>query len=336
MTEPAPSSRRVTMRDVASAAGVSPMTVSYALRNHPRVSAATAGRIQQLAGEMGYQVDPDTSRCLARVASRGRGVRESIAFLHYGSGAREQELQHLAERRAKPRGMGVLGIWLGQEGMTVQRGMDILAARGIRGVLIGNRGVGEEHPFPDCGAFSAVELGQTHMESTLPRVLGNHYGNTRQVLAQVFQAGFQRPGLVCYTHHDRSYQGCMRAAFAVDSRADGRPFPVWMEEKWDSEGFRAWLQAEQPDVLFSCVPEAQAELGEAKRIGWVEYHDETLPREGVATLQEDRVAKINRAVDMVLGRMARGETGGGHPSTQTLIDGCWIPGHLGAGGGKKP
>ena len=44
----------VTIRDIAKVAGVSPSTVSRALTNHPRISAVTKERIQQLAQEMGY------------------------------------------------------------------------------------------------------------------------------------------------------------------------------------------------------------------------------------------------------------------------------------------
>jgi len=302
------------------------MTVSYALRNHPRVSAATTARIQQLARDMNYQVDPDTSRCLARVASRGRGIRETIAFLHYGSGPREQELQRIAEKRAGERGMGVLGLWLGQKGMTVDRALGILDARGIRGVLIGNRGLLEEVDFPDCSHLSAVELGQTHPESRLPRVLGNHYGNTRVVLDQVARAGYARPGLVCLAHQDDGYQGLLRAAFATQSSLESTGYPVWIPETWCPDGFRAWIQKEKPDVLFSSCNQVKTELLDQKGIGLVEYHDETAPGKGIATLQEHRTAKIERAVDLVLNRMARGETGDCDPPTQTLIDGQWIPG----------
>ncbi len=48
---------RVTMRDVARAVGVSPMTVSRALREDATVSAQTRARIRQVADELGYVYD---------------------------------------------------------------------------------------------------------------------------------------------------------------------------------------------------------------------------------------------------------------------------------------
>jgi len=50
-------SPRVTMRDVARAVGVSPMTVSRALRDDETVSADTRNRIRQVADDLGYVYD---------------------------------------------------------------------------------------------------------------------------------------------------------------------------------------------------------------------------------------------------------------------------------------
>ncbi|WP_299149577.1 LacI family DNA-binding transcriptional regulator [uncultured Tateyamaria sp.] len=50
-------STRVTMRDVAEAVGMSPMTVSRALREDRTVSAKTRARVRQIADELGYVYD---------------------------------------------------------------------------------------------------------------------------------------------------------------------------------------------------------------------------------------------------------------------------------------
>src|SRR5438874_7622879 len=57
MKKPA-SASRVTLKDIARAAGVSHVAVSLALRNHPRIGEATRERIQSMAREMGYQPNP--------------------------------------------------------------------------------------------------------------------------------------------------------------------------------------------------------------------------------------------------------------------------------------
>jgi LacI family transcriptional regulator, repressor for deo operon, udp, cdd, tsx, nupC, and nupG len=52
----------VRLEDVAKLAGVSPATVSRALRGLPRVSEATRTRIIQIAEELGYVISPSASR----------------------------------------------------------------------------------------------------------------------------------------------------------------------------------------------------------------------------------------------------------------------------------
>ena len=208
------------MRDLATMAGVSPMTVSYALRNHPRVSMETRDRIQALAAQVGYSVDPETSRCLSRVASRGRGIKEGIGFLHFVDNDRERDLQWLAEERAGQRGFSVEGLWLRERGLEIRRALEILESRGIRGLLVGNLHGEGEGSLPDLYQFSAVELGLTHPNSQLPRVLGNHFGNACRVLDRLFDYGYQRPGLVCLKSQDDVYQGQLRAAFSVRSPRD--------------------------------------------------------------------------------------------------------------------
>lgn len=61
-----PRSARRTLQDVADAAGLSLAATSYALRG-ARGSAATIERVQALAGELGYRVDP-----IARALASGR------------------------------------------------------------------------------------------------------------------------------------------------------------------------------------------------------------------------------------------------------------------------
>jgi DNA-binding LacI/PurR family transcriptional regulator len=64
-------SRRVTLRDVAAASGVSPATVSFVLRGSPgqTISAATQARVRQAAHDLGY-VPHGIARALREGSSR--------------------------------------------------------------------------------------------------------------------------------------------------------------------------------------------------------------------------------------------------------------------------
>lgn len=57
----------ITLRTIAKAAGVTPTTVSLALRHHPRISAPTGERIRSLARSLGYRPNAEISRIMSRI-----------------------------------------------------------------------------------------------------------------------------------------------------------------------------------------------------------------------------------------------------------------------------
>ncbi|HMV50227.1 MAG TPA: LacI family DNA-binding transcriptional regulator [Blastocatellia bacterium] len=65
--------KKVTIRDVAAKLGLSAMTVSLALRDHPRIPAETKGRIRAAMDKLGYRPNP-VARALATGKSNLLGV----------------------------------------------------------------------------------------------------------------------------------------------------------------------------------------------------------------------------------------------------------------------
>jgi|GEM_PF-1419914 LacI family transcriptional regulator len=65
--------KKVTLRDVAAKLGLSAMTVSLALRDHPRISAETKQRIRVAMDKLGYRPNP-VARALATGKSNLLGV----------------------------------------------------------------------------------------------------------------------------------------------------------------------------------------------------------------------------------------------------------------------
>ena len=80
---------KVSLKDIAAAAGLSTMAVSYALRNSDQVSEATKKKVARIAKKLGYRPDPEIARYMDYLR-RGRpsGVFHStIGFLNFHDNA---------------------------------------------------------------------------------------------------------------------------------------------------------------------------------------------------------------------------------------------------------
>jgi LacI family transcriptional regulator len=129
----------VTQKDLALQLGLTPATVSMALRNHPRIGAATRARVQALAAELGYVVNPAFSRRGAmRHDQRPRPVMPLGVILQknprYAAG-------NLAYQNEVRRVAGRLGynanFYFHEAGDNAARLGEILYLRGVEAVLVG-------------------------------------------------------------------------------------------------------------------------------------------------------------------------------------------------------
>ena len=72
---------RATLQDVADRAGVHLSTVAFALRDHPRIPAATREHINAVARELGYRINPFVA-ALMQSRRLGRSVKHAtIGFV---------------------------------------------------------------------------------------------------------------------------------------------------------------------------------------------------------------------------------------------------------------
>jgi len=124
---------RVTLNDVAHAAGVSPITVSRALRGERAVDAELVARVQAAATTLGYVPDPAARALASRHSThvavlipllsnalfvdlleavqrtlRPAGYQTLIGITHYDEGEEEQLLREQLQHR--PAGLLVTGL----------------------------------------------------------------------------------------------------------------------------------------------------------------------------------------------------------------------------------
>ncbi|MEQ4720683.1 LacI family DNA-binding transcriptional regulator [Nonomuraea sp. B19D2] len=168
--------RRVTLKDVAARAGVSPMTASYTFNRPARVAPATRDRVRRAAGELGYRPD-----AVGRALKSGRTHQIGVVFSEHLTYAFDdpQAAQFLA---------GVAEVCVEED-----RGLTFIPTRG-------------DAADADRVLSAAVDGFVLWTTAEDDPVLAAIAGDPRPA---VIQGGPQRPGIACVTQDD------YRAALAV-------------------------------------------------------------------------------------------------------------------------
>lgn len=171
--------RRVTLKDVAARAGVSPMTASYAFTRPARVAAATRDRVHRAASELGYRPD-----AVGRALKSGRTQQIGVVFS-----------EHLAYAFDDPQAAQFLA---GVAEVCVEEGQGL--------TFIPTRGDAADAGRVLSAAVDGFVLWTTAEDDP---VLAAVAGDPRPA---VIQGGPPRQGIACVTQDD------YRAALAVASQ----------------------------------------------------------------------------------------------------------------------
>jgi LacI family transcriptional regulator len=332
--------RRITIRDVAREAGVHFTTVARALRDHPRLSAATRKRIKAIAIRLGYRPDPMMSALTAyRTRMKPPVYHGNIAWIINHTGRREwitHEIYTLyfegAARRAEELGYKLEEFWLHDEGMTPERATKILVARNIRGLLL--------CPQPRVGTvvqldwrqFSAVTLGYSLGSPALHRVATHTSDAMAFTIEQVRARGYRRPGLVLSSSSDGRIFNLWSGMFLTHQRRwpPGERVPVFLPETVTEKTFARWFEKYRPDVIVSQdlrIPGWLAARGcrIPADVGFVTPSLVSHPRD-LSGYDENSRPIGAAAMDLLAGMLQRNETGLPGIPYYLLVKGRWHEG----------
>lgn len=197
--------KRVLMKDVAARAGVSKNTVSLALRNSTRISAATRERVRKAAAELSYHVNPAWKQFRDQYR---HGHTEVIAYLVYEAASRhspearaDQWLTEYGEQ---------LGYRLGHFKLSAERGHQaelgrVLVNRGIRGVLLRPGHLAPEDLALPWEHFATVCVVGDPNRQFLHAVTHHYTRSLQTVLHLARDRGYRRPLLnVPHLNHERT------------------------------------------------------------------------------------------------------------------------------------
>ena len=245
--------------DIARAVGVSKAAVCYALRNQPGVSQETRARVLRMARKLGYAPD-------ARIASWMLRMREAkskdllpIAWLNSKPEKDAwNKIDYLspflegARLRALELGYRVEEIWVRQPGVTMQRVSQILAQRGIEGVIVSQPA---RHIRLDWTRLAAVSIDGSLLAPSLHRVMADHAFNLLLAIKSLKRLGYRRIGICFSEEVDRfSHHTCRATAcYIQETSAKSQQVPPLFYSGSSSVAQEklvlAWVRRTKPDVV---------------------------------------------------------------------------------------
>jgi len=333
------------VRYIAELAGVSPSAVSLALRNSPRISADTKGRILRVAQESGYAPDAKIVH-LMRHLRKPRALRQQACFgviSFYDSLRPWDKSRHLTRvyegmtRRAGELGYRLEPLWLRAPGMTYQRLRGILEARSIEGLLcFGSPDFAEEFPV-ELSQQAVVTLGLS-IRSPLHRITSHFYNDTVNALERVHQLGYLRPGLVLGSYEETRSAHAHSAAYlgwCEHVLGPGRALPVIRLNAVEEKPLLAWLAEHKPDVLiFVHLPDMVARLRALlkerrirvpRQLG-VAVLSHLVAGSGFSGLQQNQQLMGAWAVELLAARIANRDFGIPASPRIEMVESEWIEG----------
>lgn len=324
---------RPSLQHIADAARVSRMTVSLALRNHPRISPATRERIQRIARDLGYRPDPEIAKLMAHLRrSRPTSNRATIALLTTAGRPEPWRFnRHFARfyegamRRADELGYKLEEFWLKQPGLSSDRMAKILHTRSIEGLLVGPLARPSAHLSLDLSHFAAAEYGQNVWRPRLHRADHNQFQGMLLAMRKLQRLGYRRIGLAVLEGYDRRVWHTWEGAYLFcQQRADRQDrLPTFVAKNLDRPGFERWFDKHQPDVVIGSHLEIRDWTPRGTGFVYLDWLDESDNCAGICQ-HYDQIAAA--AVDLVAGQLQRHERGVPAQPKLVLTDGEWIDG----------
>ena len=330
----------ITLGAIAARAGVAKASVSYALRNHPKIPRATRERIQQVARELGYRPNPRVSGLMAHIRrAHARDHAEQIAFVWVHTTRAEarrdpflRETFRGVDERAHQMGFKLEQFFTTDPGMTDLRLEKILRARGIVGVVFSPVMTNEAalHLAWEWGHFAPAVVGNVAWTPELHHAGHHHYLAMRTVVMELAALGYRRPAaLIESTVHERNKHAWVAAFLAHHPRPAAARSLVRVLPRHEAGDVGAWVRKARPDALIVSdtdflrlrgVSEAARALGlPLLTLYWSEQ-----TARGIGGIDQCNALVAGHAIDLVVAQLNSNETGAPDLPRMMLFPGRWV------------
>jgi LacI family transcriptional regulator len=335
---------RPTLKAVATLAGVTPATVSMALRGSAKISPETTRRVKRVAASLGYQPDPTLAKLMSylrqgharEVATLGMiTVREKPAAWRENSHLRRYYDGALA--RGAELGFRIEELWLGAPNLTPKRMKEILLARGIEGLFVFSGYAWKYFQDFDFSPFACATYGRwTGSQRLMDRAGANYYLDMLRVVEELLQLGYRQPGLVLDAELDERTGRLYSAAYLVAAQSGRfrKTLPILCPVQLDEKAFLQWFKRHRPDAIIAHTPTS------AEYLRWLERAGVRVPADvGFTALdlslddpvhpsgtRQDSERIGSAVVDMIATKLQRNERGLPHHPQILLFESEWVPG----------
>jgi LacI family transcriptional regulator len=328
----------ITLQQIARAADCSLATVSYALRDDPRIRPETRTRVRQVAAELGYRPNPRFSALMSHIRkSRPVAAGERIAFVWVHTSRSEsardpflQRIFHGAKARAEALGYRLDEFWTAERGMNDRRLSQVLKSRGITGVLLSPVMHEAEVTLDlEWSHFAPAVIGSARWNPELHHAGHHHYLAMRMALERLAAAGCRRPMAILEADVNERARRAWEAAFPVfhpSRTAAGELLLIGIPG--DRRALARRLRKGRPDAF---VVSSEVVIHQLKAMGWAPPEDiptislhwvPTEPEIGGVDQSYDMIAA--NAVDLVVSQLNSNETGVPPWPRMLLFPGRWV------------
>lgn len=334
----------ITLETIANAANVGKSTVSLALRNHPKISEKTRTRVQQLARDMGYRINPLVSAHMAQIRGKvPQNARQTLGFIA-NRDLSEVEKDHLrplrqyyygARDRAHALGYHLDYYNLAGKGINEHRLSNTLVEREIHGIIIAplSDGRGIEGSALQWEHFASVMIEHTFIDPRLHCVCLDEFSTIGRLLQRLLDYGFNRIGIALHTRMDRHANHFWLAGYqayqALASPEDR--IPHFIRPEWDEEKFLAWYRQHRPEAIITCNDDIVAWLRRAGHQVPEEVSCTSLywreERGHLSGFYQNHEIMASNAVDLVVSQLNRNERGLPHNHKTVMVQPDWRPGN---------
>lgn len=195
--------KNISIKDIAKASGFSVSTVSYALRDNPKISASTRKKIHQVAHDLDYQPDPAMRQFMSYVRERrDHPITRALGFLNTSplavwsdTGTRAKRIMTTIVSRAAHFGYHIDEFWIGDLGKRSDTLNRILEARSIQGLIM--HFYRDIFRLPELHSDKLATVCFDHYPEDFPmhNVAHSNFRGMRLAVRELIKMGYRKIGL---------------------------------------------------------------------------------------------------------------------------------------------